>query len=151
MNNKLVPINYVLKNGDQIEILTSQKQKPHEDWLRFVVSSKAKARIKDELKEDKKKLADEGKEIVIRKLRQGKEEPTPQLMEQMREYFKMSANFDLYYRVGSGFITSADIKKFLENKPLSFKPRTNNNHVAEPKTPEAGNREIQGVGTMTCC
>ena len=137
VNNKLVPINYVLKNGDQIEILTSQKQKPHEDWLRFVVSSKAKARIKDELKEDKKKLAEEGKEIVIRKLRQGKEEPTPQLMEQMREYFKMSANFDLYYRVGKGFITSADIKKFLENKPLSFKPRTNNNHVAEPKIPES--------------
>ncbi len=123
VNNKLVPINYVLKNGDQIEILTSQKQKPHEDWLRFVVSSKAKARIKDQLKEDKKKLADEGKEIVIRKLRQGKEEPTPQLMEQMREYFKMSANFDLYYRVGKGFITSADIKKFLENKPQISKSR----------------------------
>src|SRR6187397_1889336 len=136
VNNKLVPINYVLKNGDQIEILTSQKQKPHEDWLRFVVSSKAKARIKDELKEDKKKAAEDGKEIVIRKLRQLKEEPTQQLMEQMREYFKMSANFDLYYRVGKGFITSADIKKFLENKPLSLKPRTNNNHVAEPKIPE---------------
>lgn len=132
VNNKLVPINYVLKNGDQIEILTSQKQKPHEDWLRFVVSSKAKARIKDQLKEDKKKLADEGKEIVIRKLRQGKEEPTPQLMEQMREYFKMSANFDLYYRVGKGFITSADIKKFLENKPLAFKSRPLN-YVPEPK------------------
>lgn len=123
VNNKLVPINYVLKNGDQIEILTSQKQKPHEDWLRFVVSSKAKARIKDQLKEDKKKLADEGKEIVIRKLRQGKEEATPQLMEQMREYFKMSANFDLFYRVGKGFITSADIKKFLENKPQISKVR----------------------------
>jgi GTP pyrophosphokinase len=123
VNNKLVPINYVLKNGDQIEILTSQKQKPHEDWLRFVVSSKAKARIKDQLKEDKRKLADEGKEIVIRKLRQGKEEPTPQLMEQMREYFKMSANFDLYYRVGKGFITSADIKRFLENRPQISKVR----------------------------
>jgi GTP pyrophosphokinase len=136
VNNKLVPINYVLKNGDQIEILTSQKQRPHEDWLRFVVSSKAKARIKDELKEDKKKVAEEGKEIVVRKLRQGKEEPTPQLMEQMREYFKMSANFDLYYRVGKGFITSADIKKFLENKPLAFKPRSTN-HIFEPKAPEA--------------
>ena len=100
VNNKLVPINYVLKNGDQIEILTSQKQKPHEDWLRFVVSSKAKARIKDELKEDKKKFAEEGKEIVIRKLRQRKEEPTQQLMEQMREYFKMPANFELYYQRG---------------------------------------------------
>lgn len=76
VNNKLVPINYVLKNGDQIEILTSQKQKPHEDWLRFVVSSKAKARIKDELKEDKRKSADDGKEILLRKLRQLKEEPS---------------------------------------------------------------------------
>ena len=76
VNNKLVPINYVLKNGDQIEILTSQKQKPHEDWLRFVVSSKAKARIKDELKEDKRNAADEGKEILLRKLKQLKEEPT---------------------------------------------------------------------------
>jgi GTP pyrophosphokinase len=142
VNNKLVPINYVLKNGDQIEILTSQKQKPHEDWLRFVVSSKAKARIKDELKEDKKKLAEEGKEIVLRKLRQGKEEPTQQLMEQMREYFKMAANFDLYYRVGKGFITTADIKKFIENKPQLLKARpplqlqetkTSDTEVGKPK------------------
>jgi GTP diphosphokinase / guanosine-3',5'-bis(diphosphate) 3'-diphosphatase len=140
VNNKLVPINYVLKNGDQIEILTSQKQKPHEDWLRFVVSSKAKARIKDELKEDKKKLAEEGKEIVTRKLRQGKEELTPQLMEQMREYFKMSANFDLYYRVGKGFITPADIKKFIENKPHIVKARPLHSHVTEPRSiePEIG-------------
>ncbi|MBL7857644.1 MAG: bifunctional (p)ppGpp synthetase/guanosine-3',5'-bis(diphosphate) 3'-pyrophosphohydrolase [Cyclobacteriaceae bacterium] len=119
VNNKLVPINYVLKNGDQIEILTSQKQKPHEDWLRFVVSSKAKSRIKDELKEVKRKSADEGKEIVFRKLRQLKEEPNQQLLEQMREYFKAPTNFDLYHRVGSGFIATADIKKFAENKPAS--------------------------------
>src|SRR5689334_14983848 len=91
VNNKLVPINYVLKNGDQIEILTSQKQKPHEDWLRFVVSSKAKSRIKDELKEDKKKFVEEGKEILIRKLRQAGEEPSQQLLEQMREHFKVPA------------------------------------------------------------
>lgn len=119
VNNKLVPINYVLKNGDQIEILTSAKQKPHEDWLRFVVSSKAKSRIKDELKEDKKKSAEEGKEILLRKLRQLKEEPTQQLLEQMREHFKVQANFELYYRVGRGFITAADLKKFVENKPTS--------------------------------
>jgi GTP diphosphokinase / guanosine-3',5'-bis(diphosphate) 3'-diphosphatase len=143
VNNKLVPINYVLKNGDQIEILTSQKQKPHEDWLRFVVTSKAKARIKEELKEDKKKIAEEGKEIVIRKFRQGKEEHTPQLMEQMREFFKMSANFDLYYRVGKGFITSADIKKFLENKPQFAKNRTNH-HAPEAKTVEVEQPKPKG-------
>src|SRR5215204_3899630 len=125
VNNKLVPINYVLKNGDQIEILTSTKQKPHEDWLRFVVTSKAKGRIKDQLKEDKRKAADDGKEIILRKLKQLKEEPSQQVLEQMREYFKVPANFEMYYRVGRGFITAADIKKFVENKPtIQLRPRT---------------------------
>lgn len=117
VNGKLVPINYVLKNGDQIEILTSQKQRPHDDWLRFVVSSKAKTRIKDELKEDRRKSAEEGKEILLRKLKSLKEEPTPQLMEQARDYFKATGNFELFYHVGRGAITSADIKRFVENKP----------------------------------
>jgi len=119
VNNKLVPINYVLKNGDQIEILTSQKQKPHEDWLRFVVSSKAKARIKEELKEDKKKSAEEGKELILKKLRQLREDPSQQIIEQMRDYFRAPTHFDLYFRVGAGFITSSDIKRFIENKPVS--------------------------------
>ncbi|MCD9019311.1 RelA/SpoT family protein [Parachryseolinea silvisoli] len=136
VNNKLVPINYVLKNGDQIEILTSAKQRPHEDWLRFVVSSKAKSRIKDELKEDKRKSAEEGKEILLRKLRQLKEEPTQQFMEQLREHFKVPANFELYYRVGRGFITAADIKKFIENKPSSPIKSRPNLQVADAKTVE---------------
>jgi guanosine-3',5'-bis(diphosphate) 3'-pyrophosphohydrolase len=142
VNNKLVPINYVLKNGDQIEILTSQKQKPHEDWLRFVVSSKAKARIKDELKEDKRNAADEGKEILLRKLKQLKEEPTQALLEQLREYFKAPANFEVYYRVGRGFITAADIKKFVENKPaLQVRSRTG---LADGKPVEQELTHIKG-------
>ena len=142
VNNKLVPINYVLKNGDQIEILTSQKQKPHEDWLRFVVSSKAKARIKDELKEDKKKSADEGKEILLRKLKQLKEDPTQVLLEQMREYFKAPANFEMYYRIGRGFITAADIKRFIEAKPVfQLRPRTSS---VEGKSVEQELSHIKG-------
>ncbi|MBT1689631.1 RelA/SpoT family protein [Dawidia soli] len=144
VNNKLVPINYVLKNGDQIEILTSAKQRPHEDWLRFVVSSKAKSRIKDELKEDKKKSAEEGKEILLRKLRQLKEEPTQQFMEQLREHFKVPANFELYYRVGRGFITAADIKKFVENKPISPIKSRPNLQVADAKAIEQEITKIKG-------
>jgi len=143
VNNRLVPINYVLKNGDQIEILTSQKQKPHEDWLRFVVSSKAKSRIKDELKEDKRKSADEGKEILIRKLRLLKEDATQQLLEQMREHFKVPANFELYYRVGRGFITAADIKKFVENKPAAS-PRLKPTPPVESKSPDQDNSTLKG-------
>lgn len=119
VNNKLVPINYVLKNGDQIEILTSQKQRPHGDWLRFVVSSKAKTRIKDALKEDKRKIAEEGKEIIARKLKQLKMEQGQQALENMREFFNAPSNFDLYYRVGNGIITTADIRRFKDYKPPS--------------------------------
>jgi len=144
VNNKLVPINYVLKNGDQIEILTSQKQRPHEDWLRFVVSSKAKSRIKDELKEDKKKFAEDGKEVLLRKLKQLKEEPTQQLMEQMREYFKVPANFELYFRIGKGFITSADIKRFSENKPTSPLKSRPSVTVADAKTIEQEITKVKG-------
>ncbi len=144
VNNKLVPINYVLKNGDQIEILTSAKQKPHEDWLRFVITSKAKSRIKDQLKEDKRISSDEGKEILLRKLRQLKEDPNQQFLEQMREYFKVPGNFELYYRVGRGFITSADIKKFVENKPISTLRTRPNFSVADAKTVEQEITKVKG-------
>lgn len=136
VNNKLVPINYVLKNGDQVEILTSAKQKPHEDWLRFVVTSKARSKIKDTLKEDKKKLAEEGKEIIIRKLKQLRVEPTHLMLEQMREYFNAPTHFDLYYRVGKGFITTADIKRFTEYKPSSPLKTKPNIPIADAKTIE---------------
>jgi GTP pyrophosphokinase len=136
VNNKLVPINYVLKNGDQVEILTSAKQKPHEDWLRFVVTSKARSKIKETLKEDKKKLAEAGKEIILRKLKQLRVEPTHLLLEQMREYFNAPTHIDLYYRVGKGFITTSDIKRFTEYKPSSPLKTKPNIRVPDAKTIE---------------
>ena len=68
VNHKLVPISHKLRSGDQVEIITSNKQKPSEDWLGFVVTAKARGRIKDALKEEKRKMADEGKYTVQRKL-----------------------------------------------------------------------------------
>ena len=119
VNQKLVPINHVLKNGDQIEILTSTKQKPNEDWLRFVVSPKAKSKIKEVLKEDKKNIAEEGKEILARKLNQLKLESNGQTYEQMQAYFDANSKFDLHYRIGKGLITINDLKRFKEFKPSS--------------------------------
>jgi guanosine-3',5'-bis(diphosphate) 3'-pyrophosphohydrolase len=144
INNKLVPINYVLKNGDQIEILTSTKQKPHEDWLRFVVTSKAKGRIKDQLKEDKKKSAEDGKEIILRKLKQMKIDPSQMVFEQMREYFNLQTHFDLYYRVGRGLIGSADIKRFKDYKPASPLKTRPNLRVADAKMIEQEITKIKG-------
>jgi GTP pyrophosphokinase len=121
VNQKLVPINHVLKNGDQIEILTSSKQKPNEDWLRFVISPKAKAKIKDLLKEDRRKVAEEGKEILIRKLRQMKIDANGQVYDQLRDFFNVSSQLELLFKVGKGIITVADLKKFQDYKPSSVR------------------------------
>ena len=112
VNQKLVPINYILSNGDQVEIITSNKQKPNEDWLRFVVSSKAKSKIKDLLKEDKKTAAVEGKAIIQRKLKQLKMNFSSEVVEQLRAFFDVKTPLDLYYQVGKGMIPATAIKKF---------------------------------------
>lgn len=127
VNQKLVPINHVLKNGDQIEILTSSKQKPNEDWLRFVISPKAKSKIKELLKEDKRNVSDEGKEILLRKTKQLKIDVNSRIYEQMRDFFKVNSQFELHYRVGKGLITVNDIKRFKEFKPSS--PLKNRTHA----------------------
>src|SRR5699024_3494531 len=64
VNHKLVPLSHELQNGDQVEILTSNKQKPKEDWLNIVVTAKAKSKIKSSLKEEKRRIAEDGKEIL---------------------------------------------------------------------------------------
>jgi len=129
VNQKLVPINHVLKNGDQIEILTSAKQKPNEDWLRFVVSPKAKSKIKEFLKEDKKAVAEEGKETLHRKLKQLKIDVNGQVNEQLRSFFNVNSQFDLHYNFGKGIITVNDLKKFKDYKPSSaLKNKPHNSH-----------------------
>ncbi|WP_277487683.1 RelA/SpoT family protein [Catalinimonas alkaloidigena] len=126
VNQKLVPINYILSNGDQVEILTSNKQKPNQDWLRFAVSSKAKSKIKEILKEEKKSAASEGKEIVKRKLKQMKVELNSEILEKLTSYFKVKTPLDLYYQVGEGLIPATSIKKFkdeLDEQSVSTKGR----------------------------
>jgi guanosine-3',5'-bis(diphosphate) 3'-pyrophosphohydrolase len=133
VNQKLVPLSYILNNGDQVEILTSSKQKPSEDWLKFVVSSKARAKIKDCLKEEKKKIAAEGKEIVLRKLHQMKLDLNPEILNQLLIYFNVKQPLDLYYDVAKGIIDPKEIKKFQEPKEVK-KPEKKD--VGEPKPHE---------------
>jgi GTP pyrophosphokinase len=123
VNQKLVPINHVLKNGDQVEILTSTKQKPNEDWLRIVVSTKAKSKIKEALKEDRKSVVEEGKDVLKRKMKQLKLEVNTRLYDQLRTFFSMPSNFELNYRVGKGIITVNDLKRFKDAKKLPAKER----------------------------
>lgn len=116
VNQKLVPINHILRSGDQVEILTSAKQRPTEDWLRFSVTSKARSRIKDSLREEQRKIADEGKALLERKLRQLKIEPGSQVMEQLRSFFSEPSNLQVCYKFGRGVYNLGDLKRFQEQR-----------------------------------
>jgi GTP pyrophosphokinase len=123
VNNKLVPLNYELKNGDQIEILTSSKQKPNEDWLRFAVTSKARSKIKDALKDFKRHAVMDGKEIVQRKLKQMKIPFDSDVVNQLRAFFEEKTVTEFYYKVGKGIIDATGIKKYKELKVQTKSPR----------------------------
>jgi GTP diphosphokinase / guanosine-3',5'-bis(diphosphate) 3'-diphosphatase len=112
VNQKLVPLNYPLQNGDQVEILTSSKQKPSEDWLRFVVTSKARSGIKHGLQDERHIVADLGKEIVQRKLKQLKITVNTDTYNQLTSFFGYSTTTDFLYNVGKGLIDSREFKRF---------------------------------------
>ena len=116
VNQKLVPLNFELKNGDQVEILTSTKQKPNESWLQYVVSSKAKSKIKDALKEERKIFVDEGREIVKRKLKQLKVDYRQSALEDIAQYFNVKSVSDMLYLVGTGKIDHSLIKSYIKTE-----------------------------------
>ncbi len=123
VNNKLVPLSYALKSGDQVEILTSNKQMPKEDWLGYVVTAKAKAKIKNALKDEKKKIAEEGKEVLERKLDHLKIQLNNNNLNELLAYYKVPSSLELYYRVGKGIINLKDLKDFVKEKG-KIKPKT---------------------------
>ena len=123
VNHKLVPLSHKLQNGDQVEIITSGKQSPKEDWLGFVVTAKAKSKIKSSLKEEKRKIAEQGKEILERKLKSLKVTYNTDNLYKLSYYFKLPTTLDLFYTVAQGKIDIKHLKEFvasekvIENKP----------------------------------
>lgn len=124
INGKLVPISYQLNNGDQVEIITSSKQKPNEDWLTFVVTSRAKEKIKTTLKEEKKKIAEQGKEILIRKFRQLKIQFEDKNVNFITQAYKMPTTLDLYYNIALDKIDLSKIKAFINNAGFLEAPKS---------------------------
>ncbi len=114
VNLKLVPLSHKLKSGDQIEIITSSKQHPREDWLGYVITARAKDRIKNALKEDKKKIADDGKEILERKFKQVKLDFNSITINKLMAFHKINNSLDLYYEVAMGKIGIKEIKAFVQ-------------------------------------
>jgi len=113
VNHKLVPISHKLRSGDQIEIITSNKQKPSEDWLNSVVTAKAKNSIKDALREEKKIIAEEGKYTLQRKLEGIGAVYNTYNIDQVMFYYKLHSHLDLLYRIATKNIDLKELKLFL--------------------------------------
>jgi len=101
-----------LKSGDQVEVITSSKQKPSEDWLAFVTTAKAKSRIKYYLKEEKRKIAEDGKAMLQRKLEHLKVPMSQANVTELCQFYKKPSPLDLYYALAVGSIDLKDLKDF---------------------------------------
>jgi len=112
INGKLVPLSRELNSGDQVEIITSPNQKPKLQWLDFAVTSRARTKIKNSLKEDEKKMGEEGREILQRKLRSLKITLNEKTVNELVNFFKVKTSLDLFFRVGNGSITNQELKDF---------------------------------------
>ena len=100
MNGKIVPLSHELKSGDQIEIIKSENTKPSSNWLDYVKTSRAKSKIRTALQEEKKLLAEDGKEILRRKLKQLKIKFNEKSVNDLGSFLKLKTSLDLFYRVG---------------------------------------------------
>lgn len=116
VNGKLVPLNYELKNGDQVEIITSPNQKPTLNWLDYVTTSRAKNKIRNVLNENTKKIAEDGKELLTRKLKHLKVTLNESVVNELVNFFKLKTSLDLFYRVGVGSIENQQLKDFAAQK-----------------------------------
>ena len=112
VNGKLVPLSRKLNSGDLIEIITSQNSKPTANWLDYVITSRARNKIKAALNEEKKKIAEEGKELLQRKLKHLRITLSEKSLRQLVIYFKVNSSLDLFYRVGLGTIDNRKLKEF---------------------------------------
>ncbi len=112
VNHKLVPISHKLRSGDQVEIITSNKQRPTEDWLNLVVTAKAKSKIKDALKEEKRKIADDGKYVVQKKLENFGAAYNQHNIDELTNFYKLPSALDLYYQVAVRNLDLKEIKDF---------------------------------------
>lgn len=116
INGKLVPISYVLQNGDQVDILSSQNQKPKFDWLDFVVTSKAKSKIKSFLNSQKNSFVEEGKEILQRKLRHAKINFNDEEINKLQKFFNLKSSQELFLKFQTNELDASSLRKYIESK-----------------------------------
>ena len=136
VNGKIVPLNFVLKSGDQVQVIKSNNSKPTASWLKYVVTSRAKSKIRAALKENKKVIAEEGKEILKRKLKQLKFSFNDNIINKLQVFFNLRTTQDLFYGVGVGNIDNLELKRFAKaqnNRIIKFFRRSNKDKKIEEK------------------
>ena len=116
VNGKLVPLNHILQSGDQVDIITSENAKPTANWLDYVTTTRAKSKIKSSLKEEKKTIAEDGKEILRRKLKQLKISLNEKSVNELVNYFNLNTSLDLFYRVGISSVDNKMLKSFAASR-----------------------------------
>ena len=121
VNGKIVPLSYKLSSGEQVQIIKSNNSKPSASWLDFVITSKAKSAIRSSIKENKKKIAEEGKEILRRKLKQLKISFNENNINKIQTFFNLQTSLDLFYRIGIGTIDNSDLKKYANSQNAIIK------------------------------
>ena len=120
VNGKLVPLSRTLKSGENVEVITSENIKPTANWLDFVQTSRAKSKIKSSLNEEKKRIAEDGRETLRRKLKQLKITLNDKTIGHMLRYFNLNNSLDLFYRIGLGTINNKQLKDFSTEFNSSF-------------------------------
>jgi len=123
VNGRLVPLSTELKSGDQVEVIMSESAKANANWLDYTTTGRAKSKIKSALREESKKIANDGKEILKRKLRSMKLSLDERTLNELVSYFKLKTSLDLFYRVGNGNIDNQSLRDFAasrSNKFMSF-------------------------------
>jgi GTP pyrophosphokinase len=140
VNGKLVPLSHELQSGDRIEILTSENAKPNSNWLDYATTARARSKIKTHLNADKKEMANEGKEILRRKLKQLKITLNEKTVNELVNYFKLSTSLDLFYRVGLGTIDNAMLKAYANSRSNVLVSYIKNK-IRRPDTPKDVDKE----------
>ncbi len=138
VNGRNVTIKHVLQNGDHVSIIRSKNQKPKQDWLSFVVTSKAKSKIKQVLNEEKTKAATEGKEILMRRLKNWKIPYGDSVIQKLITNYNLKTAQDLYFQIEAGKLDLLEIKEILQKEEGSEEV-----HKA-PEAPERAVREEPG-------
>jgi GTP pyrophosphokinase len=116
VNGKLVPLSHELQSGDQVDILTAENAKPNPNWLDYATTARARSKIKSALKENRKEIGEEGKEILRRKLKQLKITLNEASINELVSFFKLKTSLDLFYRVGLGTIDNPMLKDYASSR-----------------------------------